>query len=120
MVKIEQEILSKIDIDPNTASKLAKDYYEIIKELLTALLLSNGLKSSNHECLISFFKAKYAKFEYETKIIHELKNIRNRVSYDGYFIDEDYINKNKSKFESVIALLEDLIEKNVPNMGRLD
>jgi len=53
MVKIEQEILSKIDIDPNTASKLAKDYYEIIKELLTALLLSNGLKSSNHECLIS-------------------------------------------------------------------
>jgi len=62
----------------------------------------------------------FAKFEYETKIIHELKNIRNRVSYDGYFIDEDYINKNKSKFESVIALLEDLIEKNVPNMGRLD
>jgi len=79
-----------IKIDQETASVIASDYYEIIKELLTALLLKNHLKSDNHECLISFFKQNFPEYEYEAKIIHQLKNIRNRVSYDGIFVKKDY------------------------------
>ena len=47
--------------------KLVSEYYEVIKELLIALLLKQGLKSYNHECLISFFKKEYLinnKFEF--------------------------------------------------------
>ena len=119
MTDIELRIISNIEVNKDTASKLAKDYYEIIKELLTALLLSRGLKSSNHECLISFFKANFAEHEYEAKLIHELKNIRNRVSYDGYFVDEDYITKNKLEFNQIIKLLKNLISRNVPNLGQM-
>jgi len=120
MVSLELKIISKIAVNSDSASKLAKDYYEIIKELLIALLLSNGLKSSNHECLVSFLKTNYHQYEYEIKIIHELKDIRNRISYDGYFVDKDYINKNKSEFEHIIELLEKLINDAVPNMGQMD
>tara|TARA_Y100000031_G_scaffold47643_1_gene54359 strand:+ start:1058 stop:1513 length:456 start_codon:yes stop_codon:yes gene_type:complete len=120
MAKLELEIILNLEINSNTSSKLAKDYYEIIKELLIALLLSHGLKSSNHECLISFFIAKYPKYGYEARALHELKNIRNRVSYDGYFVDEDYIIKNSAEFKHIIDLLRKLIKDNVPNLGQLD
>lgn len=120
MAELELDIISKIEVNANTASKLAKDYYEIIKELLTALLLSYGLKSSNHECLVSFLKTKYPQYEFESGIIHELKNIRNRISYDGYFVGEDYIAKNKIEFNHIIDLLKKLIKENVPYVGQLD
>ena len=120
MAELELKIIDKIAVNPNTASKLAKDYYEIIKELLSALLLAHGLKSSNHECLVSFFGLKYPLYPYETETIHTLKDIRNRVSYDGYFVDKTYIAKNKIEFNHIIKLLNRLVKESVPNMGQVD
>ena len=91
-----------------------------MKDLLIALLLSYGLKSDNHECLISFIKQKYPKYEYEIGILHELKDTRNRVSYDGIFVKKEYITKNKLEFENIIKILETLIEGNVPELGQMD
>jgi len=98
MCNIRLKIVKQIKIDQETASVIASDYYEVIKELLTALLLKNGLKSDNHECLISFFKQNFPEYEYETKIIHQLKDVRNRVSYDGVFVKKEYIETNKLEF----------------------
>jgi len=84
MCSVRLKFAKKQEIDDETASIIIENYYEIIKELLTALLLKKGLKSNNHECLISFFKTKYPNYEYEISIIHELKNIRNRINYDGF------------------------------------
>src|SRR3989344_350121 len=117
MANIEQGLIAEVKLDSNSASKLVKDYYEIIKELLIALMLSCGLKSDNHECLISFFHTKYPNYEFEANAMHDLKNVRNRVSYDGYFVDEDYIKKNKLEFNHIIDLLKKLID-DVPNMGQ--
>jgi uncharacterized protein (UPF0332 family) len=103
-------MIKKQEIDKETASIITRDYYEIIKELLTALLLKNGLKSDNHECLISYFKENFLDYEYETKIIHELKNVRNRICYDGIFVEKEYLIKNKLEFEHIIELLIKLIK----------
>jgi len=91
MCDIRLKILKQIRIDKETASVIASDYYEVIKELLTALLLKNHLKSDNHECLISFFKQNFLEYEYEANIIHQLKDIRNRVSYDGVFVKKNIL-----------------------------
>ena len=56
MCEVRLIFVQKQDVDEESASIISEDYYEIIKELLTALLLKHGLKSDNHECLISFFK----------------------------------------------------------------
>src|SRR5210317_206324 len=91
MTEIRLKVLKQIKLDDETASIIATDYYEVIKELLIALLLKNGLKSDNHECLISFFKNRFPEREYEVNIIHQLKDVRNRVSYDGIFVKKEYI-----------------------------
>lgn len=111
MCSIRLKTTKKIILDKETASIIASDYYEVIKELLTALLLKNGLKSNNHECLISFFKYKYPKYEYEVQAMHQLKNIRNRVSYEGIFVKKEYIETNKLEIEHIIDLLNKLIEE---------
>ena len=111
MCRIRLKITKKIIVDKETASIIAADYYEIIKELLTALLLKKGLKSNNHECLISFFKYSYPKYEYEAQAIHQLKNIRNRVSYEGIFVKKEYIETNKLEIEHIIDLLNKLVEE---------
>ena len=78
MCAVRGKVVNSIVLDSETASIIAEDYYEIIKELLTALLLLEGLKSDNHECLIAFFKQQYPQKEYEWGIIFELKKIRNK------------------------------------------
>lgn len=109
MCNVRLRVVKEIKIDGETASIIAADYYEIIKELLTALLLKNGLKSNNHECLISFFRHKFPECEYEYRIMHQLKNVRNRVSYDGIFVSKEYIDSNKLEFEHIFNLLDKLL-----------
>jgi len=108
MCKIRLRVIKDIKLDKETASIIATDYYEVIKELLIALLLKNGLKSDNHECLVSFFKNNHPQYEYEVTTIHKLKDVRNRVSYDGIFVKKDYISTNKLEFEHIIKLLVNL------------
>ena len=109
MCDIRLRVLKGVKLDEETASVIAADYYEIIKELLTALLLKNGLKSNNHECLISFFKFEFPQYEYEFKVIHQLKNVRNRVSYDGVIVKKDYIEANKLEFNHIIEVLKEIV-----------
>lgn len=112
MCKVRLKVMKQIKLDDESASIIAADYYEIIKELLTALLLKNGFKSNNHECLISFFQKKYSNYEYEATIIHQLKNVRNRISYDGIFVQKDYITSNKLEFKHIIKILNKLLDNN--------
>jgi len=111
MCSIRLIFAKKQEINNETASIITEIYYEIIKELLTALLLKNGLKSDNHECLISYLKKNYQKCEYETNIIYELKGIRNKINYNGFFIEKQYLIKNKLEFEHIIGLLVRLIKE---------
>lgn len=113
MCSVRQRIVRSIPIDKETASVATEDYYEIIKELLIALLLSYGYKSDNHECLVSFFKKQYQSYEYEAGIIHELKNIRNRITYDGIFVKKEYFDSNKLEFEHIIELLNKLVDEKI-------
>ena len=59
LCNVRLRIVLDVKLDSETASIIAENYYEIIKELLTALLLLSGRKSDNHECLIAFFKKNY-------------------------------------------------------------
>jgi uncharacterized protein (UPF0332 family) len=111
MCRVRLRVTEEVKLDDQTASIIATDYYEIIKELLTALLLKHGLKSDNHECLIAFFKNRYPQYEYETSAIHQLKDVRNRVSYEGIFVQKSYIEMNRLEFRHIIELLEKLLSE---------
>ncbi|MFH0870169.1 MAG: hypothetical protein V1866_03875 [archaeon] len=103
--------IGQIARDEHSASIIVESYYEIIKELLVALLLKHGLKSSNHECLISFFKEKFPNYEYEANIIYDLKDVRNGITYEGIFVKESYLSFNELEFKHIIDILKKLINK---------
>ena len=97
-------------VNESRVSFIVEGYYEVIKELLVALLLKNGLKSSNHQCLISYFYKEHPEYEYEANLIAQMSYLRNRLNYYGEKIDLGFYNKNKKEFHKIINLLKKLIE----------
>ena len=93
--------LEEMKITENSCSVIVVDFYEAIKSLLIALMLSNGLKADNHECLIAFVKKNYPDLGFEADKIHELKEVRNRISYDGYKAKKDYLDRNLLEFKNI-------------------
>ncbi|MEK6817189.1 MAG: hypothetical protein AABX80_00135 [Nanoarchaeota archaeon] len=88
------------------------DYYEIIKELITAILLIDGYKTLSHKDLIDYLQKNYSEFtSYEISILDDLRILRNRVSYEGFFIEPSYLNRNETLFKKMIQKLESLIQR---------
>ena len=89
---------------------VVEDYYEVIKELLVAYLLKNGLRSKNHQCLISYFYIKNKLYERESYLISQMSFFKNRLNYYGENIPVEFYNKNKEDFEKIISVLKGLIK----------
>ena len=99
------------NIKVKSVSLIVEDYYEVIKELLTAYLLKNGLRSRNHQCLITYFYRENFDYEREAHIISQMSFFRNRLDYYGEEIPEEFYKKNKEDFEKIIKILINLIKK---------
>lgn len=97
-------------INQKDVSLVVEDYYEIIKELLVAYLLRNGLRSKNHQCLISYFYVKNKNYEKESYLISQMSFFRNRLNYYGEDIPIEFYEKNKQDFERIISILKELIK----------
>lgn len=93
-----------------TVSFIIEDYYEVIKELLVAYMLKNGLKSSNHQCLISYFQHQHPNYEREALLISQMSYFRNRLDYYGESVPLSFYKQYKEEFLRVIALLEKLLD----------
>ena len=107
---IEERI--KIQDRKKMTALIITDYYEIIKELITAVLLIDGYKTLSHRDLIEYIKEKYLEFtRQEISILDSLRILRNRVSYEGFFIEISYLNRNESLFKLVINKLKEIISK---------
>lgn len=94
------------------AALIIADYYEIIKELITAILLVDGYKTLSHKDLIDYIKGKYKEISsYEISIMDDLRVLRNRISYEGFFIEPSYLKRNEQPFILLISKLKKLIEE---------
>jgi len=109
-VEKRQMIIDKLGVDKETVSFVVENYYEVVKELLVALLLSKGFKSSNHQCLISYFYKNYPELESYAHLIAEMCLLRNRLDYYGELIDYSFYDKNKDKIMKIILKLKEMLE----------
>ena len=91
-------------------SFIVEDYYEIVKELLVAYLLKKGLRSKNHQCLISFFYKQNPDYEKEAHLISQMSFFRNRLNYYGEDIPLSFYDENKVEFERIVDIILNLIE----------
>lgn len=112
MIDIRQEFWdSQSDnLDEKYSSLLVEGYYEIIKELLTAYLNLNGLESSNHECLIRYFNKQNPELEVEAEKMDELRSVRNRIDYRGFFVRKEFFERNKLEYRHIIKLLKKMVK----------
>jgi len=86
-------------------------YYEVIKELLTALLLLDGYKTLSHTTLIDYLREKYRKdfLENEILTIDELRKVRNRIAYEGFTITTDYCERKGPIALKIISKLKTVV-----------
>jgi len=109
------EITQKIIIGENQ-SLVVREYYEIIRELITAVMLCEGLKATGenaHKETINYL-SKCEDFSHdEILMIQDLRIRRNNSAYEGKPIKSPYLENKKDKLDSVIGKLKKILEKRV-------
>ncbi len=94
------------------ASLIIADYYEIMKELITAILLIDGYKTLSHKDLIDYLKEKYNEFSmHDISVLDDLRVLRNRIAYEGFSVESNYLIRNENLFIQIIKKLKSLIDK---------
>ncbi len=90
---------------------IVEGYYEIMKELITALMSIDGWKTVSHELLISYLVRFYKEFsQTEVYIIDQLRKTRNDIAYRGVMIRPEYLKRNKKTILQTINKLKKIVQ----------
>jgi len=109
---IEERV--KIQDKAKMASLILSDYYEIIKELITAVLLIDGYKTLSHKDLVDYVKENYKNFsQQEIAVLDNLRVLRNKIAYEGYQIENSYLSRNEPLFKTIIEKLKLILKERV-------
>jgi len=92
-------------------SLFIEGHYEIIKELVTAVLLLEGWKALNHECLFAFLKEKQQNLELDFDYLLELKDLRNSIDYRGVKVSNVIWQQNELKMQLTINHLKEYLKE---------
>jgi len=99
---------------PDMATLLVEEYYEIVKELITAIMSCDGWKTTSHELLVGYLAKSYPEFSSaEVALIDQLRQMRNDIDYRGVMINPEYIDRNKAAILDVITKLKDVTNKRI-------
>ena len=97
MANITLERLDKTDAEEYPSNTLL-DYYDIIHSLLEALTLREGIKIKGegaHQELIDYAAKQKDITEHMRQFLQEMRDYRNRISYEGFMIHKNYILLNR-------------------------
>lgn len=116
MVDTTIEMIKVIDIE-KFSSNVTKEYYDVIRELLSVILLLDGYKTYGegaHKKLIEYLQSNYKEFNaYEISLIDDLRIKRNKIAYDGFFVDKDYIERKLKDVQEIIGKLRGVIGEKI-------
>lgn len=92
------------------AYKIIEEYYEVIVQLLTALIYSDGYKTLSHVALISYLAGNYKVLnERQIELIDRLRKFRHGTVYYGKKVSGEFLMNNESEIKDIIAILIKLI-----------
>jgi len=112
MAKITLNRLSKMD-KKAFPSNTVLDYYNILHNLMEALSSIKGIKIKGkgaHYELIKHIYSEYGLDRSSEEFLQQLRELRNRISYEGFFIDKSFIERNDPRIENIINNLIKLVE----------
>lgn len=118
MVDTTIEMIKVIDVS-KFSSNVTKEYYDVIRELLSVILLLDGYKTYGegaHKKLIEYIQSNYKEFnEYEISLLDDLRIKRNKIAYDGFFVDKDYIERRINDIQKIIEKMKEIIKEKSHN-----
>ena len=113
MVTLLEERI-KNQVPKKMFSLIISDYYGVIKELLTAILLLDGWKTLSHKDLIDYLDQNYKEFnKHEISRLDNLRAIRNKITYEGFFASFEYLETNGIFFKDIINKLKIVITNKI-------
>jgi len=111
MAEITLERLKGIDNNKYPTNTLI-DYYDSIHKIMEALSFVEGIKirgDGAHQELIDYICKRYNLSESIRVFLQEIRDFRNRISYEGFMINENYIKTNSNKIKEIIKTLKNLV-----------
>ncbi len=114
MVETTLEMIRNVD-KSRFPSNVTKEYYEVIRELMSIILLLDGYKTAGegaHKRMIEYLEAGYKEFHgNEISLIDDLRIVRNKIAYDGFFVRADYVERNLAGIREIIRKLKKIISR---------
>ena len=89
-------------------SNTLTDYYDILHKLMEAITVKAGVKIKGegaHRQLIDYIVEKQYINEQSRVFIQEIRDFRNKISYEGFIVNKDYILSNTKRIKSIINKL---------------
>ncbi len=114
MARMTLERLNKTDIY-NYPSNTLTDYYDVLHKLMESLTLSKGVKIKGegaHQELIDYICKTYNLKDSQRILLQEIRDFRNRTSYEGFMVNENYIRQNIHKINEIIKILKKMLDTN--------
>lgn len=88
------------------------DYYDSIHKLLESLCFCEGIKIKGegaHYELIEHISKKYRLEEKQRIFLQQMREYRNRISYEGFSVNKNYIEQNEPTIKNIIDKLTALL-----------
>lgn len=99
---------------PEMATLLIEEYYEIVKELITAIMSCDGWKTTSHEILIGYLEKFCLELtKAQIALMDQLRQMRNDIDYRGVMINPEYLERNKAEILAIIIKLKDITNKRI-------
>ncbi len=110
LVELRQKDLVSKEKTTEFATLVVESYYEIIKELLTAIMSIDGYKTLSHEILVSYLETqKHEITTAEMFLADQLRKTRNDIAYRGIKIPVDYLSRNQQSITVLIKKLKKIL-----------
>ena len=90
--------------------KIIEEYYEIIVQLITGLMYSDGLKTLSHLSLINYLKEYPSINKAEIQLIDSLRKFRHETVYYGKKIGGEFLVNNEEEIKRVVDKLINLLK----------
>ncbi|MCK5282529.1 MAG: hypothetical protein KAK00_03910 [Nanoarchaeota archaeon] len=107
MAEITLERLDNTDMGKYPSNTLL-DYYDVVHKLMEAFTLREGIKVKGegaHQELVDYIAKQQKIDEQMRQFLQQMRDYRNRISYEGFMIHKNYIDLNKAIIRGIIKHL---------------
>lgn len=111
MAEITLERLEKTEMELYPSNTLL-DLYDAIHRLIEAFTICEGIKirgEGAHQELIDYIAKEHINEE-TRQFLQEMREFRNRISYEGFIIHKNYIKLNRKKIQKIVESLSEIVK----------